>query len=35
MRRDDVIRLRHMMDAAEEAIFFTRGRSRTDLDIDR
>lgn len=35
MRRDDVIRLRHMLDAAEEALSFARGRSREDLGIDR
>ena len=35
MRPDDRIRLRHMLDAAREAISFTEGRSRTDLDTDR
>jgi len=35
MRKDDVIRLRHMLDAAREAMEFTRGRSREDLDGDR
>jgi len=35
MRRDDVIRLRHMLDATEEALSFARGRSREDLRIDR
>lgn len=35
MRRDDRIRLRHMIDAAREAISFADGRSREDLDMDR
>ena len=35
MRRDDAVRLRHMLDAAQEAMVFTRGRSRADLDTDR
>ena len=35
MRRDDDIRLRHMMDAAREAVAFARGRTRADLDKDR
>jgi len=35
MRRDDVIRLRHMLDAAREACRFTRDRRREDLDRDR
>jgi len=35
MRKDDVVRLRHMIDAAEEALTFIQGRSRTDLDTDR
>ena len=35
MRRDDAIRLRHMLDAAREAIAFARGRTRGDLDTDR
>lgn len=35
MRRDDAIRLRHMLDAAEEAMTFAQGRSRADLDADR
>jgi uncharacterized protein with HEPN domain len=35
MRRDDVIRLRHMLDAAREAITFAQGRNRSDLDTDR
>ena len=35
MRKDDVIRLRHMLDAAREAVGFAQGRFRTDLDGDR
>jgi len=31
----DVIRLQHMLDSAEEAVGFARGRSRADLDDDR
>lgn len=35
MRKDDVIRLRHMLDAAREAMGFTQGRGRNDLNGDR
>ncbi len=35
MQRDDEIRLRHMLDAAREAIGFARYHSRSDLDGDR
>ena len=35
MLRDDAIRLRHMLDAAHEAIGFARGRTRSDLGSDR
>ena len=35
MRRDDGIRLRHMFDAANEAIGFARGCRREDLNDDR
>jgi uncharacterized protein with HEPN domain len=35
MRKDDEIRLRHMLDAAREAISFAGGRTRADLDRDR
>jgi len=35
MRKDDTIRLRHMLDAAHEALGFAQGRSRPDLDRDR
>ena len=35
MRRDDSIRLRHMLDAAHEVIAFAQDRTRVDLDRDR
>ena len=35
MRRDDEIRLRHMLDAAREAVSFVQGQARSDLDNDR
>jgi uncharacterized protein with HEPN domain len=35
MRKDDAVRLRHMFDATREAMSFTHGRSRVDLDTDR
>jgi len=35
MREEDEIRLRHMLEAAHDAISFTRGRTRSDLDKDR
>ncbi len=35
MRKDDLIRIRHMLDAASEAVSFARGRTRTELDSDR
>jgi len=35
IRKDDAIRLRHMRDAAQEAIAFTSSRTRADLDGDR
>ena len=35
MYRDDEIRLRHMLDAACEAVSFAQGRIRGDLEIDR
>ena len=34
MPPDDDVRLRHLVDAAERAIRFARGRSRADLDAD-
>jgi hypothetical protein len=35
MRDEDLTRLRHMIDAAQEAIRFAQDRKRTDLDEDR
>lgn len=35
MRAHDGIRLRHMLDAAREAVSLARGRSRNDLETDR
>ena len=35
MRKDDEIRIRHMLDAAHEAILFAKGRTRQNLDEDR
>lgn len=35
MRDDDLVRLRHMLDAASEAVDFVAGKSREDLDRDR
>jgi uncharacterized protein with HEPN domain len=35
MRKDDTIRLRHMLDSAQEAQAFLSGRSRKDLEADR
>ena len=35
MPKDDGVRLRHMLDAAREAVSFTRERSRADLESDR
>ena len=35
MHRDDEIRLRHMLEAAREAVSFARGRVRADLETDR
>jgi uncharacterized protein with HEPN domain len=35
MQNDDTIRLRHMRDAARDALAFAKGRSREDLDDDR
>ena len=32
---DDSVRLRHMLDACREAVQFSQGRSRDDLDSDR
>jgi len=35
MFKDDTIRLRHMLDAAHEAIEFAQGHHRNDLNSDR
>jgi uncharacterized protein with HEPN domain len=35
MRNDDLIRIRHMLDSAREAISFIKGKRRKDLDNDR
>jgi len=35
MQKDDQIRLRHMLDATDEALEFSTARSREDLDNDR
>lgn len=35
MYKDDLIRFRHMLDAAKEAISFIKGKKRRDLDTDR
>lgn len=32
---DDPVRLRHMLDAAREAVSFAQNRTRSDLDTDR
>ena len=32
---DDLTRLRHMLDASNDAIHFAAGRQRADLDTDR
>jgi len=35
LHQEDKIRLRHMLDASNEALEFARGRSRRELDHDR
>ena len=35
MRKDDIVRLRHMLDAAIEAISFAKNKTRNSLDDDR
>lgn len=35
MQKDDSVRLRHMLDAAREAVSFARNKSRKSLDHDR
>jgi len=34
MQKDDTVRLRHMLDAARQAVDFTRDKSRAELDSD-
>lgn len=35
LRDEDAVRLRHMLDAARDALAFAHGRTRADLDTDR
>jgi uncharacterized protein with HEPN domain len=35
MPKDDLVRLRHMLEAAKEAVSFAAGKSRFDLDTER
>jgi len=35
LQKDDEIRVRHMLDATNEALAFAEGRTREDLDRDR
>ena len=35
MQKDDGVRLRHMLDAAREAVSFAEGKTRDDLDGNR
>ena len=35
MRKDDLIRLRHMLDAAREVLSFSQNETRDSLDIER
>jgi uncharacterized protein with HEPN domain len=35
MSKDDLVRLRHMLDSAQEAVELIRGKSRSDLDSNR
>lgn len=35
MRVEDLVRIRHMIDAAENAVIFVAGRSRVDLQDDK
>jgi uncharacterized protein with HEPN domain len=35
MRKDDRVRLQHMLDAANEALTFIQGKVRAELDSDR
>jgi uncharacterized protein with HEPN domain len=35
MHKDDTVRLRHMLDAAQEVVSFVQGKQRSDLSSDR
>jgi uncharacterized protein with HEPN domain len=35
MRKDDTVRLRHMLDASNEALVFVAAKTRSDLDENR
>lgn len=35
MAKDDLVRLRHMLDSAMEAVEYIQGKSRADLDTNR
>ena len=35
MQKDDAVRLRHMLDATQEAAFFAQNKTRGSLDTDR
>ena len=35
MQKDDVVRLRHMLDAAKESTSFVRNKTRSSLETDR
>jgi uncharacterized protein with HEPN domain len=35
MRKDDTVRLFHMLEAAQEAVSFAENKTRADLNIDR
>jgi uncharacterized protein with HEPN domain len=35
MSKSDEVRLRHMLDAARDAVGFVSGKSRAELDSDR
>ncbi len=35
MPKDDVVRLRHILDAAREALSFVSGKTRDDLNVNR
>jgi len=35
MQKDDLVRLRHMLDSAREAMLFAQNKTRSSLDTDR